>query len=127
MKRAVPKELFFECDGLLQVNRIFVGGLRQEVEESDLREYFGKYGKVCKVELMVDRHTNAKRGFAFIEFDDYDPVDKAVMQGKHKIGGQDVSVRKGNSFLHCICFPKRHCVYRFQLENHYKRVETYEQ
>ena len=95
LKRAVPKELFQECDGLLTVNRIFVGGLRQEVDESDLREYFGKYGTVRKIEVMMDRHTNTKRGFAFVEFDDYDPVDKAVMQGKHRIGGQDVTVKKG--------------------------------
>lgn len=104
MKRAVPKELFYECDGLLTVNRIFVGGLRQEVEDSELREYFTKYGKVRKIEIMVDRHTNAKRGFAFIEFTDYDPVDKAVMQGKHKIGGQDVTVKKGNNFLNSRVF-----------------------
>lgn len=96
LKRAVPKELFQEFDGLLTVNRIFVGGLKQEVEESDLRDYFSTFGRVRKIDIMVDRNTNAKRGFAFVEFGDYDPVDKVVLHGNHTIQEQEVTVRKGD-------------------------------
>ncbi|XP_035227781.1 heterogeneous nuclear ribonucleoproteins A2/B1-like [Stegodyphus dumicola] len=99
LKRAVPREFFQEFDGLLTVNRIFVGGLRSEIQESDIREYFSNFGKIRKVDIMMDRNTNTKRGFAFVEFDDYDPVDKAVLQGNHVILGQDVTVRKAKSRL----------------------------
>ncbi|GFU43711.1 heterogeneous nuclear ribonucleoprotein A2 homolog 1 [Nephila pilipes] len=98
-KRAVPREFFEIFDGLLTVNKIFVGGLRQEVQESELREYFGSFGRVKKIDIMVDRNTNTMRGFAFVEFDDYDPVDKVVLHGNHVIHGQDVTVRKAKSRL----------------------------
>lgn len=95
LKRAVPKELFQVFDGLLTVNRIFVGGLKQETTEADLRQYFSTFGTVRKIDVMIDRRTNAKRGFAFVEFDDYDPVDKVILQGNHIIQGHDVTVKKG--------------------------------
>lgn len=98
-KRAVPRELFQVFDGLLTVNKIFVGGLRSTILESDLQDYFSQYGRVRKIDVMVDRNTNTMRGFAFVEFDDYDPVDKVVLQGNHAIKGQDVTVRKAKSRL----------------------------
>ncbi|CAL1281230.1 unnamed protein product, partial [Larinioides sclopetarius] len=98
-KRAVPREYFELFDGLLTVNKIFVGGLRQDIRESDLREYFEAYGSIKKIDIMLDRNTNTLRGFAFVEFDDYDPVDKAVLTGNHFIHGHDVTVKKAKSRL----------------------------
>ncbi|XP_054720911.1 heterogeneous nuclear ribonucleoprotein A1, A2/B1 homolog [Uloborus diversus] len=99
VKRAVPKECFQEFDGLLTVNRLFVGGLKPEMDERTLKEHFSSFGLVRKVELMVDRRTNTPRGFAFVEFEDYDPVDKVMLHGTtHAIKGQDVTVGKGSGF-----------------------------
>ena len=39
-------------------------------------EYFGTYGAVEKIEIITDKETQKKRGFAFVTFTDYDPVDK---------------------------------------------------
>ncbi|XP_042911803.2 heterogeneous nuclear ribonucleoproteins A2/B1-like isoform X2 [Parasteatoda tepidariorum] len=98
-KRAVPRELFQAFDGLLTVSKIFVGGLKSEIQETDLRDYFSSFGRVCRVDIMVDRNTNTMRGFGFVEFDDYDPVDKVILQGNHAILGQDITVRKAKSRL----------------------------
>ena len=47
--------------------------------EESLRDYFSSsYGPVESVDLIEDRETKRKRGFAYVCFNDYDPVDKAV-------------------------------------------------
>ncbi|NXM89472.1 RA1L2 protein, partial [Oenanthe oenanthe] len=62
----------------LTVKKIFVGGIKEDTEEQHLREYFGQYGKIEVIEIMTDRGSGKKRGFAFVTFDDHDSVDKIV-------------------------------------------------
>ena len=59
------------------MTRLFIGGLKYDgISDDDLKEYFGKFGNVVTVEQMTERSTGKKRGFGFVEFDDYDSVDK---------------------------------------------------
>ena len=62
----------------LTVKKIFVGGIKEDTEEYNLRDYFEKYGKIETIEVMEDRQSGKKRGFAFVTFDDHDTVDKIV-------------------------------------------------
>jgi len=64
----------------MMVKKIFVSGIKDEIENEDLREYFAELGHVVDVDIIVDKDTKRKRGFAFVQFDDYDPVDKAVCE-----------------------------------------------
>lgn len=58
------------------MKKIFVAGLRDDVSEEDIRNYFSEYGNVLNVALVTDKATHKKRGFGFVEFDDYDAVDR---------------------------------------------------
>ena len=55
-----------------------MGGLKETTDETILSEYFSQFGHVDHVDLIEDRATKRLRGFAYVTFNDYDPVDKAV-------------------------------------------------
>lgn len=57
---------------------IYVGNLDYAVEEEDLREVFADYGTVKRVYLPVDRESNRKRGFGFVEMSNDEEEEKAI-------------------------------------------------
>jgi len=93
-KRATSREESAKGDTNRTVKKIFVGGFKDKIEDADLEKYFSTFGEVHSAKQMTDRHTGRKLGFGFVVFDDYDPVDRIVLQGSHFINGQKVDVRK---------------------------------
>ncbi|XP_073816431.1 uncharacterized protein isoform X2 [Musca autumnalis] len=96
-KRALPRSAEAaknEANG--SVRKVFVGGLKDYHDEEALREYFQQFGKVVSINILVDKNTGRKRGFAFVEFDDYDAVDKVVLRKTHTIKYMLVDVKKSN-------------------------------
>ena len=70
---------------------MFVGGLKEDMEDDDLRTYFTQFGNVIEVTRLTEKDTGKKRGFGFVEFDDYDPVDKCIQ----KVGGYSFARKSG--------------------------------
>ncbi|XP_044526443.1 growth hormone-regulated TBC protein 1 isoform X3 [Gracilinanus agilis] len=96
-KRAVSREDSVKPGAHLTMKKIFVGGIKEDTEEYNLRDYFEKYGKIETIEVMEDRQSGKKRGFAFVTFDDHDTVDKIVVQKYHTINGHNCEVKKALS------------------------------
>jgi len=55
-----------------------VNGIKPDHTEESLRDYFCKFGNIIKIDIVTDKNTSERKGFAFVTFDDYDPVDKLV-------------------------------------------------
>lgn len=109
----VPREEANTDDFHLTVKKIFIGGIRQGLNEQMLRDYFSQYGNVNECLFMHDKDGKT-RGFAFVEFDgkflmkthrtimskdscfilDFDSVDKVILARPHTIGDYRVDVKK---------------------------------
>ncbi|XP_069770233.1 heterogeneous nuclear ribonucleoproteins A2/B1-like isoform X3 [Narcine bancroftii] len=96
-KRAVAREESGKPGAHLTVKKLFVGGIKDDTDEHHLRAYFKNYGKIESIEVITDRQSGKKRGFAFVSFDDHDPVDKVVLQKYHYVNGHNAEVRKALS------------------------------
>ncbi|CAE7237753.1 unnamed protein product [Symbiodinium pilosum] len=94
VKRAVPGERVQERSS----NKVFIGGLPQDVTTEALREYFGAYGPVADAVVMVDRRTRRSRGFGFVRFANGPQGAQAAQAvlmdfADHWLGGKWVEVK----------------------------------
>jgi RNA recognition motif-containing protein len=55
-----------------------VGNLTRNVNEEHLREIFGQWGKLQRVELGWDRRIDQPKGFAYVEYEKYADSVEAV-------------------------------------------------
>ncbi|ACY15940.1 RNA recognition motif domain-containing protein [Haliangium ochraceum] len=49
-------------------NKIFVGGLSWDTDDSSLRAAFERFGAVTEAKVITDRDTGRSRGFGFVTF-----------------------------------------------------------
>ncbi|CAK9293587.1 unnamed protein product [Gordionus sp. m RMFG-2023] len=97
-KRAVPRGESGKNEMLVTSTKLYVGGVKDGVpiEVEDLKNHFSQYGKILECDIKLDS-SGKKRGFAFIAFDDYDAVDKAVLHKPHIINNVKLAVNKAMS------------------------------
>ncbi|XP_034690441.1 RNA-binding protein Musashi homolog 1 [Vitis riparia] len=71
--------------------KIFVGRLPQEASAEDLRQYFGRFGRILDVYVPKDPKRSGHRGFGFVTFAE-DGVADRVSRRSHEICGQQVAI-----------------------------------
>ncbi|CAL4125421.1 unnamed protein product [Meganyctiphanes norvegica] len=92
--RSVRKEQKGTAEAKLQVKKLFVRGIKYDMNKEDLKEVFSQFGKVVSAHIPVDKATGNSRNYGFIEYDDTDCVDKACLWPLITIKGREVTVRK---------------------------------
>ncbi|CAL1542837.1 unnamed protein product [Lymnaea stagnalis] len=74
--------------------KVFVGRLDPAITEDEVKAYFETFGTVEKLELPFDKTKEQRRAFCFVEFKKAAAMKKCLEQTNHKIGTQEVEVKK---------------------------------
>ena len=69
-----------------------MGGLPSTITETDLRNFFSKYGEVCEVVIMYDQEKKKSRGFGFLSFETEIARERAVADHFVMIQNKQVSI-----------------------------------
>jgi RNA recognition motif-containing protein len=93
IKRSTPRKSTSPSSNQ-SITKLFIGNLNDSINETDLESYFSQYGKIMTVKVKRDKESNKSRRFGFIEFEDYDSVDKIVLLKKHTINSVNLNVEK---------------------------------
>jgi len=91
--RSIPRGQPINIDSR-NVNKLFVGGLGQFITENDLRQFFQQFGNVLNVQRPFDKQTQRPKNFAFVTFDDYDPVDRITLESSVLVKGVRLNVAR---------------------------------
>ena len=76
-------------------NKLYVGNLPYDVNETDLTDLFAKAGKVSTVSVVRDRETGRGRGFAFVEMATDQDAQNAIAQlHQQSFGGRSLAVNE---------------------------------
>ncbi|XP_076807607.1 poly(U)-binding-splicing factor PUF60-like isoform X2 [Clavelina lepadiformis] len=76
-------------------NRIYVAAIHPDLDETDIRSVFEAFGKITSCQLDREMITRKHRGYAFIEYDNYQStVDAISSMNMFDLGGQYLRVGK---------------------------------
>uniref|UniRef100_A0A0B7BW09 RRM domain-containing protein n=1 Tax=Arion vulgaris TaxID=1028688 RepID=A0A0B7BW09_9EUPU len=92
-KRAMPRD-DPSINNQQTVNKMFVGGLKDDTTEDMVRDAFSQFGEIKDIELINDKATGKSKGFCFVTFEDYDAVDKCVLRKRISLNSRKVEVKK---------------------------------
>lgn len=73
-------------------NKIFVGGLSWDTDDTSLKNAFAAFGTVAEAKVITDRMTGRSRGFGFVTFDSGDAVSEALTFDGQMLDGRTVRV-----------------------------------
>merc|ERR1719435_470722 len=90
-KRSMPRD---SGESQKSLTKMFIGGMKDDTTVEMLREVFAPYGEMKSCDVVTDKQSGKCKGFGFIEFEDYDSVDRCVLKKRHELNGRTVEVKK---------------------------------
>jgi len=61
-----------------EANTIRVTNLPEEIQDQDLKDLFGPFGRVTRIFLAKDKYTGQSKGFAFVSYEHREEAAKAI-------------------------------------------------
>ncbi|CCI46641.1 unnamed protein product [Albugo candida] len=72
---------------------LFVTGIHEEAQEEDVLDAFGEHAQVKNIHMNLDRRTGFVKGYALLEFENFDAAKEAMIRMDEKeILGRQISV-----------------------------------
>ncbi|CAF0950178.1 unnamed protein product [Adineta steineri] len=82
----------------IKTHSIYVYGLSQTVNQSELSRLFSEFGHVSRVDIIMDNNTGLSKGYGFIQMEKYDEALRAIEQlNNYQFHGRYLQVRFKNS------------------------------
>jgi len=78
-------------------HNIFIGNLAFETTEESLSNLFEECGKIIGIRIPTNPQTGRKKGFAFVDFESADAVEKAMAMNDYELDGRNIRVDRGGS------------------------------
>lgn len=76
-------------------NKLYVGNLSYDVQDSDLQQLFAQYGTVSSARVVTDRDTGRSKGFGFVEMGTDEEAEAAISAlNGHEVGGRALTVNE---------------------------------
>jgi len=92
MASASSDDPYYESEGA-DDRKIIVRMLNYKTSHETVREYFGQFGGIEKLDLKLDADQNS-RGFCFITYHDAESRDEAIKAGAPTLDGKEVIISK---------------------------------
>ena len=74
----------------VQTSKIFVGGLKEELSDEDIKNHFSQFGNITDAEIPFDKVHSKRKGFCFLVYEGADTAKKVIDMGKQTINGIQV-------------------------------------
>jgi RNA recognition motif-containing protein len=76
-------------------NKLYVGNLSYDMQDSDLQQLFAQYGTVTSARIVTDRDTGRSKGFGFVEMGSDAEAEAAISAlNGHEVGGRALTVNE---------------------------------
>lgn len=74
--------------------KIYVGKLKPELSDEEIKEFFSKHGAIAAVEQPFDKAKNERKNFCFITFEREETAKKLLKEGSVTVKGHELEIKK---------------------------------